>query len=186
MNNKVKALVFGAISTIIIAAIVTIALWPTQKDNNSTQGDNGDNGDHGDGNMSDSSRLNLINLHYRITNHTLITTSTTVVFGCLILIIFFAKGYVSRQRKRKREKKARSRERERSSHSNHSSRDFTPSYSTNGTWTMMDNSWIPQQMQAPVWGPLGASTSPLLSLLKDSSHSQHLVSREKTGLRNLL
>ena len=110
--------------------------------------------------MSDSSRLNLVNLHYRITNHTIITTSTMVVFGCIILIILFAKGYVSRQIKRKREKKARLRDRERSSHSDHSSRDFTPTYSTNGTWTMMDQGWIPQQMQAPGWGPPGGQFQP--------------------------
>ena len=92
VSHKVKAILFGSIAIIIIGAIVIIALWPASKsDNNSTQGDDGDDSD---GNMSDSSRLNLINLHYRITNHSIITTSTLVVFGCLILIILFAKGYV--------------------------------------------------------------------------------------------
>ena len=151
LSHKVKAILFGSISIIIIGAIVIIALWPTSKsDNNSTHGDEGDDSD---GNMSDSSRLNLVNLHYCITNHAIITTSSMVVFGCIIIIILFAKGYVSRQKRRKREKKARSRER-------HNSRDFTLTYSTNGTWHMMDQAWMPQQMPAPGWGPPGGQLQP--------------------------
>ena len=84
MNNKVKAIIFSAITTtIIIAAIVTIALWPTQQNNNQNQGDKGDSddkNDHSDGDNTDNSRFNMLNLHYRISNHTLISTSTTVVF----------------------------------------------------------------------------------------------------------
>ena len=143
MNNKVKAIIFSAITTtIIIAAIVTIALWPTQKDNNQNQGDKGDSGDkddHSDGDMTDSSRFNMLNLHYRISNHTLISTSTTVVFGCLILTLLLAKGYASRQKRRKRENNQRSRDRERNS--------YTRDYATNGTWSM--DSWM---TPAPVWG----------------------------------
>ena len=136
MNNKMKALVFGATSAIIIiAAITTITLWPTQKDNDQPKGD-GDNGDHSDRDMSDQSKFNLVNLHYRVTNHTIISTTTTVVVGCLILIILF---YVSRQRKRKRDKREK-KERERNSH-----RDYNPApYTTNGTWATMDTpTWMP-------------------------------------------
>ena len=65
MNNKVKAaIICGAITTIIIAETVTITLWPTQKDNNQTHGDNGDHGDHRDGDMTDSAKFNLVNLHF--------------------------------------------------------------------------------------------------------------------------
>ena len=148
--HKIKALLFGAIAIIIVGAIVIIALWPASKsDNNPAQDD--DDGDGDDGDVSDNSRLNLTNLHYRITNHQIITTSTLVVFGCLILIILLAKGYVSRQKRRKKDKKERSRNRERSSNS---SRDFSGPFNTNGTWgTMMDPTWAAHHMQAPAWGP---------------------------------
>ena len=107
--------------------------------------------------MSDSSRLNLVNLHYRVTNHTIITTSTMVVVGCILLISIFAKGYVSHQKKRKRDKRSRERSRERS---NHSSRDFTQAFATNGTWHM-DQGWMPrQQMAAQGWAPSAVQHQP--------------------------
>ena len=85
MSHKVKAILFGSISIIIIGAIIIIALWPTSKSEgyDSAQSDKGDGGDGG---MSDSSRLNLFNLHYRVTNHTIITTSTMVIIGCILFI----------------------------------------------------------------------------------------------------
>ena len=84
MSYKVKAILFGSISIIIIGAIIIIALWPANTksdDNESSQSDPGDGGI-----MNDSSRLNLVNLHYRVTNHTIITTSTMVVIGLILLI----------------------------------------------------------------------------------------------------
>ena len=154
MNNKTKAIVFGSISIIIIGAIIIIALWPASSE--SDKGDDGD-GDDGDGNMSDSSRLNLVNLHYRITNHTIITTSTMVVFGCIIIILIFAKGYASRHKKRKREKRSQERSRERSAHN---SRDFSQAFATNGTWHT-DQGWMPrQQMTAQGWAPPAAQAPP--------------------------
>ena len=148
MNNKVKAIIFSAITTtIIIAAIVTIALWPTQQNNNQNQGDKGDSddkNDHSDGDNTDNSRFNFLNLHYRISNHTLISTTTTVVFGCLILTFLLAKGYASRQKRRKRDN-TRTRDRERNP--------YTRDYATNGTWTSGSmgptDSW---STPAPTWG----------------------------------
>ena len=146
MNNKVKAIIFSAITTtIIIAAIVAFALWPTQQNNNQSKGDKGDSddkSDHSDGDNIDNSRFSMINLHYRISSHTLISTTTTVVFGCLILTFLLAKGYASRQKRRKRENNQRTRDRERNP--------YTRDYATNGTWSMgpMD-SWM---APGPAWG----------------------------------
>ena len=145
MNNKVKAIIFSAITaTIITAAIVTFALWPTQQNNNQNQGDSDDKNDDSDGDNTDNSRFNMLNLHYRISNHTLISTTTTVVFGCLILTFLLAKGYASRQKRRKTDN-IRTRDRERNP--------YTRDNATNGTWSSgsmgpMDSWTTP----APAWG----------------------------------
>ena len=148
MNNKVKAIIFSAtIATIIIVAAVTFALWPTQQNNNQNQGDKGDSddkNDHSDGDNTDNSRYNFLNLHYHISNHTLISTTTTVVFGCLILTFLLAKGYASRQKRRKRDN-TRMRNRE--------NNPYAREYATNGTWTSGSmgptDSW---STPAPTWG----------------------------------
>ena len=184
VNHKNKAILFGAIPIITIGAIVIISLWPASKsDNNPDQDDNDGDGDDGD--VSDSSRLNLINLHYRITNHTIITTTSMVVFGCLIIIILLVKGYVSRQKRRKKEKKERSRNRERQ-HSRDSSthydrdrsahtRDFSAPFATNGTWGTVEPTWAAHQV--PAWGP-----QPVQYQAPPSFLNQHHVFSEKRFL----
>ena len=151
-NNKVKAIIISAtIITIIIIAAATFALWPTQQDNNKSQGDKNDGGDdgrgsddHSDGDNADNSKYNFLNIHQRIQNHTLISTTTTVVFGCLILTFLLAKGYAQRQKRRKKDN-SRMRNRE--------NNPYAREYATNGTWTSGSmgptDSW---STPAPTWG----------------------------------
>ena len=149
-NNKVKAIIVSAtIITIIIIAAATFALWPTQQDNNKSQGDKNDGGDdgrgsddHSDGDNADNSKYNFLNIHQRIQNHTLISTTTTVVFGCLILIILLAKGYHQKQKRRKKENPRMK---------NMDNNPYIMEQATNGTWSSMgpSNSW---STPAPTWG----------------------------------
>ena len=86
-SDKTKAIIAGAISINFIGIITIIVLWPTnfnkaQSDNELTASDV----------MNDGSKLNLVNLHMSVTNHTIITTSTMIVIGIIILIIIFVKG----------------------------------------------------------------------------------------------
>ena len=140
-SYKVKAILFGSISVIIIGAIIIIALWPANTQSNDNESSPSDTGDGGI--MNDSSRLNLVNLHYHVTNHTIITTSTMAVIGLIILISIFSKGYTS-HKKRKRDKRSRERSRERS---NRASRDYNQAFATNGTWHM-EQGWLPRQQMA--------------------------------------
>ena len=92
--------------------------------------------------MNDSSRLNMVNLHYHVTNHTIITTSMMVVVGLIILISISVKGYTSHKR-RKQDKRYRER-------SNRSSRDYSQAMATNGMWeaprpSQMETSWMSRQ-----------------------------------------
>ena len=149
-NNKVKAIIVSAtIITIIIITAATFALWPTQQDNNKSQGDKNDGGDdgrgsddHSDGDNADNSKYNFLNIHQRIQNHTLISTTTTVVFGCLILIILLAKGYHQKQKRRKKENPRMK---------NMDNNPYIMEQATNGTWSSMgpSNSW---STPAPTWG----------------------------------
>ena len=62
-SYKLKAVIAGSISIIIIGAITIIALWPTNTQSDADELSPSDVGDV----MNDSSRLNLVNLHMRVT-----------------------------------------------------------------------------------------------------------------------
>ena len=159
-SYKLKAIIAGSISIIIIGAITIIALWPANTQSDDDESSPSDMGDGGV--MNDSSRLNLVNLHYRVMNHTIITTSTMVFVGLIILISISVKGYASHKR-RKRDKRSRERSRERS---NRSSRDYSHTMATNGTWeaprpSQMETSWISRQyMPTQGWGHPGVQPQP--------------------------
>ena len=92
LHTKPKLyIIAGAISIITI-----IVLWPTNINN--AQGD--DELTPVDV-MNDESKLNLVNLHMSVTNHTIITTSTMIVIGIIILIVLSIKGYTSNKRRKK-------------------------------------------------------------------------------------
>ena len=52
--------------------------------------------------QEDNSKFNLINIHSKITNHTLITTSMIVATAALILITIFVKEYLHNRRIKKK------------------------------------------------------------------------------------
>ena len=157
---KLKAIIAASISIIIIGAITIIALWPANTQSDDDESSPSDMGDGGV--MNNSSTLNLVNLHYRVTNHTIITISTMVVVGLIILISIFAKGYASHKR-RKQDKRPRKRSRERS---NRSSRDYSHTMAKNGTWeaprpSHMETSWMSRQyMPTQTWGHPGVQPQP--------------------------
>ena len=77
-SYKNKAIITGAISIIIVVAITIIVLWPTNFNNAQSDGDLSPNDV-----MNDDSKLNLVNLHMSVTNHTIVMTSTMVVIASL-------------------------------------------------------------------------------------------------------
>ena len=159
-SYKIKAVIAGSISIIIISAITFIALWPTNTQSDVDELSPSDVGDV----INDSSRLNLVNLHMRVTNHTIITTSTMVVVGLIILISFSVKCYTSHKRRKKEAKRSREQRSQRNS------RDFSMAMSTKGTWENprplhMEQTWNPRQYPSTQgWGHPGVQPQ----------HPQHL------------
>ena len=45
--------------------------------------------------VTDQSKLNLVNLHYKVTNHTIMTTTTMVACGIIIIMSFLIKEFVT-------------------------------------------------------------------------------------------
>ena len=73
-TNKAKAIIAGSFPITIIAIITTISLWPTNLTDDMPSSDKIPFNDM----VTDQSKLNLVNLHYKVTNHTIITTKTMV------------------------------------------------------------------------------------------------------------
>ena len=84
---KTKAIIAGSIDIIIIATITTISLWPTNFTDGMPSSDKLPVKDM----IADQSKLNLVNLHIKVTNHTIITTTTMVACGIIIIIAFLIK-----------------------------------------------------------------------------------------------
>ena len=88
---KTKAIIAGSIAIIINATITTISLWPTNFIDGMPSSDKLPVNNM----IVDQSKLNLVNLHMKVTNHTIITTNTMVACGIIIIITFLLKEYVA-------------------------------------------------------------------------------------------
>ena len=93
-NTKAKAFAATVGTTIIIAiTITTICVWP--QDNNDLP-----DSDEPTDSQTDNCRFSLLNLHYEVNSHTLITTSTIIASPCTIIIIFVFKEIVMNRRQK--------------------------------------------------------------------------------------
>ena len=72
---KTKAIIAGSIAITIIPIITTITLWPPNFTDKMQSSDKMPNDM-----IADQSKPNLVNLHYKVTNHTIITT--TIMVAC--------------------------------------------------------------------------------------------------------
>ena len=94
-STKAKAFAATIGTTIILAiTIITICVWP-QDDKNFPDSDEPTDS------QTDNSRFSLINLHYKVNSHTLITTSTFIASTCTIIIIIVFKEIVMNRRRKK-------------------------------------------------------------------------------------
>ena len=98
---KTKAIIAGSIAIILIAIITTISLWPTNFTDEMPSSDKLPVNDM----TADQSKPNLVNLHMKMTNYTIITTTNMVVCGIIIIIAFLIKEYVASRRLKKQKQR---------------------------------------------------------------------------------
>ena len=94
---KTKAIIAGSISITIIGIITIITLWPTNFTDELQSSDKLTVSNM----ITDDSKLNLVNLHMKVTNHTIITTTTMVACGIIIIITISIKENLANKRRKK-------------------------------------------------------------------------------------